>query len=157
MNFIQRSLLRSRIKRVIRGTYDNPPAVSFLSTVEIFRQLNPETLLRVWKYEYHPYMLFGDSLDAVLHADQVDGVIRKFPAVPADEQQLADPLEWLTGNKRTRVLELLSNPETRALGELSTNVWYTLIRANFGRLGIDHVQTLDVAIRRVLKGVVECL
>jgi len=157
MNYIQRMLLRSRIKKVIRGTYDNPPALSFLSTVEIFRKLPPDVLLRVWKYEYAPRCFYGDSLDTVLNSYAADGVIRKYPKVSPDEPEMADPLEWLTGNNRTRVIELLSNPETRALGELSTTIWYTLVKSDFRYMTIDQIQSLDVAIRRVLKGVTTCL
>lgn len=157
MNYVQRLLLRSQIKKIIRKTYDDPTHVSFLRVVELFRKLDNETLHKLWKHELNHYMLFGDSLDAVLHADEADGVIRLVSTVPVDEQALADPLEWLTGNKRTRVLDLLSNPATRTLADLTMSVWYTNIRADFGVLNIDQCQGADVAMRRVLKGVAECL
>lgn len=157
MNYVQRLLLRTKIKKIIRRTYDVPTVVSFLSTVEVFRKLDNQTLYKLWQHEIGQYMLFGDSLDAVLHASEADGVIRQESVVPVDEQALADPLEWLTGNKRHRVLHLISNPNTRSLADMSLAVWYTNVRADFSVLTIDQVQGTDVAIRRVLKGVVECL
>jgi len=157
MNYVQRLLLRSQIKKTIRLTYDDPTNLSFLRTVEIFRKLDNETLCKLWRHEFSHYMFFGDSLDAVLHANEADGVVRLMSAVPVDEQALADPLEWLTGNKRARVLDLLSDPSTRTLADLTMSIWYTNVRADFSVLTIDQIQGTDVAIRRVLKGVAECL
>lgn len=157
MNFFKRLLLRRRIKKTIMESYDSAMSETILQTVQVFKRLDKPTLIKVWGYKYHPYTVDGSSLDEVLKAnnphDMVCGVL---PTV-AYSNGLVDPLEWLTGAKRERLLPLLNDTRLPELGTIASMVWYSLVNADFENLSIDQENAARVIIRRVLKGVEKCL
>jgi hypothetical protein len=157
MNFFKRLLLRRKIKKAISESYDSTMAEAVLHTVRVFKRLDKATLIKVWGYKYSPYTADGSSLDAVIKANNPHDMVCGILPTIAYTQGLVDPLEWLTGAKRDRLLPLLNDQRLPALGDIASMVWYSLVNANFEHLSTDQENATRVIIRRVLKGVDKCL
>lgn len=153
MNFVKRFLLRRKIKKTIMDSYDAMMSETMLQTVQVFKALDKPTLIKVWGYNYSSYTADGESLDSLLKANTPNDMA----CGSLIASGLVDPLEWLTGAKRSRMVPMLNDDRLPELGDIASMVWYSLVNADFERLTVDQSNATLVIIRRVLKGVDKCL
>lgn len=157
MNFLSRFLLRRKIKKVISKSYDYIVAETMLDTIQIFKALDKPTLIKVWGYRFPPYNAECESLDALIKLTGQSELICGQLTETSVTLKLRDPLEWLTGAKRQRILPLLNDTRLPELGEMAAIVWHSHVNSHFDVLSVDQTNTLLAIIRRVLKGVDKCL
>lgn len=156
MFILKRWYVTARIKRAVTRTYEQDLSKSLLDTVEIFRLLDTESLFKVWSNPLADYTLYGDNLETI--SRKVDDTFLQIPPIlPNDQKALAEPLEWLSGAKRDHIVGMLNNFRMPDLGEIAASVWYRLVRRDFTVLSVDQRDATLFALRRILKGIPECL
>lgn len=157
MNFVKRFLLRRKIKKAIMDSYDSVLSETVLRTVQLFKTLDKPTLIKVWEYNYSSYTADGECLDGLLKVNAPSDMACGTLPSSHNASGLVDPLEWLTGAKRSSMLALLNDTRLPELSEIASMVWYSLVNADFENLSVDQYNATLVIIRRVLKGVEKCL
>ncbi|QXO10896.1 hypothetical protein pEaSNUABM54_00070 [Erwinia phage pEa_SNUABM_54] len=153
----QKLRVKWAIKRAINNTY---AAVDLLpglvSVVTVYSKLTPEQKLRVWKSDFPVHYAFTPNL-SMLSGDAYTMWLMNNGVPQLDHTIPVSPMEWLSGSTRVEMIEYLIDPNLKELGKLRDTVWQGLVRGDFSAVGLDEINNAQEIMRKILRGIRECL
>jgi len=154
---LQKFKVKRAIKHAIRQTYDATdlhPAI--IGLVQVYGLLTDEQKIRVWKSEFPHHYAFTPNL-AGLTVEPYSMMVAMNGLPALDELVAISPMEWVSGSTRSEMIEYLISPELKELGKLRDTVWQGLVRGDFSAIDLDALNNAQSIIRKILRGIPECL